>query len=67
MSQRPLNWDGFYEMIYATAEIFYSEKPEGKRELERPRHRLEDNIKSNLKQTGYKCVDWIHLAEDVVQ
>jgi hypothetical protein len=28
-------------------------KPEGKRELGRPRHRWVDNIKMNLKETGW--------------
>jgi hypothetical protein len=28
-------------------------KPEGKRPLGRPRHRLEDNIKMDLREMGY--------------
>jgi hypothetical protein len=28
-------------------------KPEGKRPLERPRHRWEDGIRMNLKETGW--------------
>jgi len=39
-------------------------KLEGKRPLGRPTHSWEDDIKMNLKETGYKDVDWIHLAED---
>jgi len=35
-------------------------KPEGKRQLGRPRRRLEDNIKMDLQECG--CVDWIELA-----
>ena len=31
-------------------------KPEGKRPLVRPRQRREDNIKINLKGTGYKTI-----------
>jgi hypothetical protein len=34
---------------------------EGKRPLGRPRHRLEDNIKVDVMETG---VDRIHLAQD---
>jgi hypothetical protein len=39
-------------------------KPEGKRKLGRLRHRWEDNIRMNLRETGWKDVDWIHLAQD---
>jgi hypothetical protein len=35
---------------------------EGKRPLGRPRHRWEDNIKMDLRETGLEGVDWIHLA-----
>jgi hypothetical protein len=39
-------------------------KPEGKRPLERPRRRWEDNIKINLREIGWGSVDWIDLAQD---
>jgi hypothetical protein len=39
-------------------------KSEGKRPLERTRHRREDNIKMDRKATGWNCVEWIHLAQD---
>ena len=39
-------------------------KPEGKRPLERPRHRWEDNIKMNLQEVGCVGMDWIELAQD---
>jgi hypothetical protein len=39
-------------------------KPEGKRPLERPRHRWEDNIKMNLQEVGEGCEDWMQLAQD---
>jgi hypothetical protein len=42
-------------------------KPEGKRPLERARHRWEDNIKMNLKEIGCENMDWIHLGEDRVR
>jgi hypothetical protein len=32
-------------------------KPEGKRLLGRPRHRWEDNIKMDLQEVGFGCVD----------
>jgi hypothetical protein len=34
-------------------------KPEGKRPLERPRRRWEDNIKMDLNDVVYKSMDWI--------
>jgi hypothetical protein len=42
-------------------------KPEGKRPRGTPRHRWEDNIRMDLKKTGYEGVDWSHLAKDMDQ
>jgi hypothetical protein len=39
-------------------------KPEGKRPLGRPRGRWEDNIKSDLREVGGGCGDWMELAQD---
>jgi hypothetical protein len=39
-------------------------QPEGKRPLERPRYRWEDNIKINLKLIGWVGMDWIDMAEN---
>jgi len=39
-------------------------KPERKRPLARPRRRWEDNIRMDLRETRWECVDWIHLAQD---
>ena len=39
-------------------------KPEGKRPLGRPRLRLEDNIKMDLREEDCDPEDWIDLAED---
>jgi hypothetical protein len=39
-------------------------KPEGKRPLGRPRRRLVDNIKVDLREMGWDGVDWIDLAQD---
>jgi hypothetical protein len=39
-------------------------KPEGKRQLGRPRRRWENNFRIYLREIGLKCVDWIHLAQD---
>jgi hypothetical protein len=39
-------------------------KPEGKRPLGRPRHRLIYNIKMDLLKIRLSVVDWIGLAQD---
>ena len=39
-------------------------KTEGKRPLERPRRRWEDNIKMDLEEVGKGCGDWMELAQD---
>jgi hypothetical protein len=40
------------------------EKLEDERPLGRPRRRLEDNIRMDLKEIGWEVVDWIHLAQE---
>ena len=39
-------------------------KPEGKRQLGRPRRRWEDNIKMNVQEVVWGGMDWIELAQD---
>jgi hypothetical protein len=39
-------------------------KPEGRRPLERPRRRWEDNIKMDLREVGWGGMDWINVAQD---
>jgi hypothetical protein len=39
-------------------------KPKGKRPLERPRRRWEDGIKLDLREIGWRGVEWIHLVQD---
>jgi hypothetical protein len=39
-------------------------KPEIKRPLGRPRHRLVDNIKVHFREIEWGGIDWIDLAED---
>jgi hypothetical protein len=36
-------------------------KPEGKRPLGKPRRRWEVNIKIDLREIGWCCMDWIEL------
>jgi hypothetical protein len=42
-------------------------KSEGKKSYRRLRRRLEDNIKMDIEEIQCKSVDWIHLAQDMVQ
>jgi len=49
-------WRGVYRVLVG--------KPEGKRPLERPRRRWNDNIKKDLKQVECGGMDWIELAQD---
>jgi hypothetical protein len=39
-------------------------KPEGKRPLGRPRHKLVDNIKIYFREIGWDGMDWIDLARN---
>jgi hypothetical protein len=43
---------------------FHRGKPEGKRQLGRPRCIWEDGIGMDLRETGWGCVEWIQLAHD---
>jgi hypothetical protein len=38
-------------------------KPKGKRPVGRLRRRRVDNVKMNLRGTGWEGVDWIHVAQ----
>jgi len=39
-------------------------KPEGKKPLGKPRCREDNNIRMDLREIGWKGVDWIHLAQN---
>jgi hypothetical protein len=39
-------------------------KPEGKRQLERPGRRWEDNIEMDLRKIFWEGMDWVHLTQD---
>jgi len=39
-------------------------KPEGKRQLGKPRRRWENNIKMDLQEVGCGGMDWIELPQD---
>jgi hypothetical protein len=39
-------------------------KPEGRRRLGRSRRMWKDNIKTELRERGWKAVDWNRLSQD---
>jgi hypothetical protein len=39
-------------------------EPKGKRPPERPRRRWEDNVRVDLRETGWEDVYWMYLAQD---
>jgi hypothetical protein len=39
-------------------------KPEGKRPLKRHRRGWEDNMRLDLREIGWKGVDWMHMTQD---
>jgi hypothetical protein len=42
----------------------FCRKPEGKRQLGRPRRKWEDNFIMDPREIGWEGEDWIHLAQD---
>ena len=40
------------------------DRPDRKKQLGRSRCGWEDNIKVDLQEVGWECVDWIHLVQD---
>jgi hypothetical protein len=49
--------------VYLVSAVQWS-KPEGKRQLGRPRRRWVENIKMDLREIGWDGMDWIDLAQD---
>jgi hypothetical protein len=61
-----MRWVGNVELM-GRGEVrtgFLVGKPEGERQLGRPRGRSEDNIGIDLQEVEFGCVDWIGLAQD---
>ena len=43
---------------------FFVGNTEGYRNVGRPRHKWDGNIKIDLQEVGWGCMDWIALAQD---
>jgi hypothetical protein len=66
IKSRRLRWVGHVARMGAKR-IAYNRlvgKPAGKSPLQRPRCRWVDNIKIDLREIGWDCMDWINLAQD---
>jgi hypothetical protein len=53
-----------YKTIILPVDLYGTLKPEWMRPLIRPRNRLEDNIKMDLREVRFGDVDQIHLAQN---
>jgi hypothetical protein len=66
---RRIGWAGHVTRIGEKSNVYRSlvGRPEGKRSLGRPRRRLEDSIKMDIRDTVWNGMDWIDLAQDMDQ
>jgi hypothetical protein len=66
MKSRRMRWAGHVSRMGETRKAYriLVGKPERKRPLGRPKHRWVDNIKIDLRETGWDCMDWIDLAQN---
>jgi hypothetical protein len=69
IKSRRMRWAGHVARMWDGRGVYrvLVGRPEGKRPLGRPRHRLEDNIKMDLREIGIDGENWIQLAQDRVQ
>jgi hypothetical protein len=68
IKSRRLRWAGYVARMKEGRGVYrvLVGRPEGKRPLERPRRRWQDNIKMDLRGMGMDGADWIRLAQDRV-
>ena len=61
IKSRIIRWAGHVTRMGEGRGVFrvFVGKPEGKRPLERPRRRWEDNIQMDLQEVGCGDMDWI--------
>jgi hypothetical protein len=66
IKSRRLRWAGHVARMGERRGVYRAlvEKPEERRPLGRSRHRWEDNIKMDLREVGWRGVDWIDVAQD---
>ena len=63
---RRMRWAGHVALMRETRGVYrvLVGKPEGKRQLGRPRLRWENNIKMDLQDVRCGIMDWIELSQD---
>ena len=61
-----LRWAGHVARMEEGRNVFkiLTGKPTGKRPLERPRRRWEENIRMDLEEIGINVVNWVDSAQD---
>jgi len=66
IKSRRMRWAGYVVRMAERRGVYriLVGKSEGKRQLRRPRSRLEDNVKMDLQEVEYGSMDWIELAQD---
>jgi transcription termination factor 2 len=66
VNSRRIRWAGHVARMEETRSPYRMlvGKPEGKRPLERPRRRWEDNIRMDVREIGWGGMDWTDLAQD---
>jgi hypothetical protein len=66
VKSRRMRWAGHVARMGEERKVYkvLVGKPEGKRQLGRPRRRWEDGIRMDLREIGLGGVDWIRLVQD---
>ena len=66
IKSRRLRWAGHVARMEKGRSAFkiLTGKPTGKRPLERPRHRWEDNIRMDLEEISINAGNWVDSAQD---
>jgi len=66
IKSRRMRWAGHVARMGEESEVYRGllGKPEGRRQLGRPRRRWVDNIRTDLQTVGCGYMDWIGLAQD---
>jgi len=66
IKSRRMRWAGHVARMGEGRGVYrvFVGKHEGRRPLGRPRRRWENNIRMDLREVGYGCVDWMELAQD---
>jgi len=61
-----MRWEGHLTLIQESRAVYRGlvGKPEGKKQLGRPKHRWVDNIKIDLQEVVCRDMDWFDVAQD---